>query len=82
MRKTYLTLLAAISLSLTVIPAQAEETVKKSSMKLVKTIEGSIAPKSVRSSNDGVISAHNMMYKHSVTIYDSKTFELIKTIPD
>lgn len=51
-------------------------------MKLIKTINGSISPKSVRSSGDGLVSAHNMMYRHSVTIYDSKTFELIKTIPD
>jgi YVTN family beta-propeller protein len=51
-------------------------------MKLIKTINGSISPKSVRSSGDGVVSAHNMMYHHSVTIYDAKSFELIKTIPD
>ena len=37
---------------------------------------------SVRSSGDGVVSAHNMMYRHSVTIYDAKSFELLKTIPD
>ena len=84
MRKTFLplTLMATISLSLIAIPVQAEESVNKSSMKLIKTIDGSIAPKSVRASNDGIVSAHNMMYKHSVTIYDAKTFELIKTIPD
>ena len=52
------------------------------SMKLIHTINGSIAPKSVRSSSDGVVSAHNMMYRHSVTVYDAKTFELIHTIPD
>ena len=52
------------------------------SMKLIHTINGSIAPKSVRSSSDGVVSAHNMMYRHSVTVYDAKTFNLIHTIPD
>lgn len=52
------------------------------SMKLIHTINGSIAPKSVRSSSDGVVSAHNMMYRHSVTVYDAKTFKLIHTIPD
>lgn len=51
-------------------------------MVLIKTINGSISPKSVRSSGDGVVSAHNMMYNHSVTIYDAKTFELLKTVPD
>jgi YVTN family beta-propeller protein len=62
------------------MPAEAE--VQTTSLKLIKTINGVISPKSVRSSGDGVISAHNMMYRHSVTIYDGKTFELIKTIPD
>ena len=51
-------------------------------MKLIKTINGVITPKSVRSSGDGVVSAHNMMYRHSVTIYDANTFELLNTVPD
>ena len=82
MRKVFLLLSVFLSFSLVTLPAQGEEVAKKSSLKLIKTIEGSIAPKSVRTSNNGIISAHNMMYKHSVTIYDSKTFELLKTIPD
>lgn len=49
---------------------------------LVKTISGAISPKSVRSSKFGFVSAQNMMYRHSVTIYSSKTFALLKTIPD
>ena len=61
-------------------PAQAE--VDSAPMKLIHTINGSIAPKSVRSSGDGVVSAHNMMYRHSVTVYDAKTFELLHTVPD
>ena len=65
---------------LTAHPVQAE--VVSPSMKLIHTINGSIAPKSVRSSSDGVVSAHNMMYRHSVTVYDTKTFKLIHTIPD
>jgi YVTN family beta-propeller protein len=51
-------------------------------LKLIKTINGNISPKSVRSSGDGVVSAQNMMYRHSITIYDAKTFELLQTIPD
>jgi YVTN family beta-propeller protein len=51
-------------------------------MKLFHTINGSIAPKSVRSSADGVVSAHNMMYRHSVTVYDANTFELMHTVSD
>ena len=51
-------------------------------MKLVKTLSGDLAPKSVLSSGSGLISAHNMMYKHTVTIYDSKTMELVSTVKD
>ena len=51
-------------------------------MVLVKTITGDISPKSVRSSGTGLVSAHNMMYRHSVTIYDSNTFELLQTVSD
>jgi YVTN family beta-propeller protein len=49
---------------------------------LVKTITGAIAPKSVEASNSGLISAHNMMYQHSVTLYNAQTMELEATIPD
>jgi YVTN family beta-propeller protein len=65
-----------------VIPYPAQAELPAPSMKLINTINGSIAPKSVRSSSDGVVSAHNMMYRHSVTVYDAKTFELMRTIPD
>ena len=82
MRKVFLSLSLIASSTFMVNSVSAEEVVSKSSMRLIKTIDGSIAPKSVRASNDGIVSAHNMMYKHSVTIYDSKTFELLKTIPD
>ncbi|NDH13260.1 MAG: YncE family protein [Actinobacteria bacterium] len=51
-------------------------------MVLVKTITGSIQPKSVLASPNGLVSAHNMMYKHSVTFYDSNTFELKATVSD
>ena len=82
MRKHLLAFIVVFSLSATAIPAHSETVSTVSSMKLIKTINGSISPKSVRSSGDGVISAHNMMYRHSVTVYDAKTFELLKTIPD
>lgn len=82
MRKVFLLLSLIASISFVSNPVIAEEVTSKSSMKLIKTISGSISPKSVRASNDGIVSAHNMMYKHSVTVYDSKTFELLKTIPD
>jgi YVTN family beta-propeller protein len=49
---------------------------------LEKTVSGSISPKSVLASDSGLISAHNMMYRHSVTIYDANEAELIATVPD
>lgn len=80
MRNRFLALIVITSLCAIATPAQGE--VVSTRMKLIKTINGSISPKSVRSSGDGVVSAHNMMYRHSVTIYDSNTFELIKTVSD
>lgn len=51
-------------------------------LRLIKTIGGDIAPKSVGSSNTGVITAQNMMYRHTVTVYSARTMKLLKTIPD
>jgi YVTN family beta-propeller protein len=49
---------------------------------LIKTINGNISPKSVLASNSGLVSAHNMMYRHTVTIYDAAKAEIIATVPD
>lgn len=66
--------------------SSAEEVVAESSaskkLSLIKTISGSIAPKSVAASNSGLVSAHNMMYRHSVTIYDSNSMALVATVSD
>ena len=60
----------------------AEVLNKDQKMVLVKTISGDISPKSVLASNNGLVSAHNMMYRHSVTIYDANKAEIIATVPD
>jgi len=64
--------------------ALADETINSDSKKmvLIKTIFGEIQPKSVLASTNGLVSAQNMMYKHSVTFYDSNTFELKATVSD
>ena len=54
----------------------------ESPMKVVKTLSGGISPKSVRASGTGLVSAHNMMYSHSVTIYDAAKMELVATVKD
>ena len=77
------TLLFSVIFLLGIIPSSADE-IKSDATRLVlvKTIYGDISPKSVRSSGTGLVSAHNMMYRHSVTLYNSQAMELVSTIPD
>jgi YVTN family beta-propeller protein len=82
MNQIRVSFLLLFSLLISSIPVSASATTDQTSLRLVKTITGAIAPKSVQSSNDGLVSAHNMMYRHSVTIYDAATMELKKTVPD
>jgi len=46
-----------------------------------RTIRGAISPKSVDASGRGLVFAQNMIYNHSVTVYD-ESGALVKTIPD
>jgi YVTN family beta-propeller protein len=48
---------------------------------LIKTIGGHISPKSVDASDTGLVFAQNMMYTHTMTVYNSAG-SLVKTIPD
>ncbi len=50
-------------------------------MKLKKTIAGHISPKSVVHSGNGLFFAQNMMYSHTITVYD-REHKLVKTISD
>ncbi|MEA2002900.1 MAG: hypothetical protein U9N84_13580, partial [Actinomycetota bacterium] len=47
----------------------------------VATITGDIAPKSVVTNGAGLIFAQNMMYRHTITVYNND-YELVATIPD
>jgi YVTN family beta-propeller protein len=51
------------------------------SLRYVTTVSGEIAPKSVVASGTGVVIAQNMMYEHTVTVYD-RDGTLVETIPD
>ncbi len=65
--------------------SQASEPSRPSSrttLRLRETLGGDITPKSVASSGTGLVFAQNMMYRHSVTVYDSRKLELEKTISD
>lgn len=53
----------------------------QSQMKLTKTISGKISPKSVVYSGNGLFFAQNMMYNHTITVYN-RNYELVKVIPD
>ena len=47
----------------------------------MQTIRGEIAPKSVAATGEGLVFAQNMMYEHTVTVYDAWG-HLEATIPD
>ena len=51
------------------------------SLELMKTIYGNITPKSITSDGNGRFYAQNMMYSHTITVYD-RSFKLVKTISD
>ena len=82
MRNRFLIIPIVLSLCAITTSAQSEVLSSDTKMTLVQTISGAITPKSVRSSGNGLVSAHNMMYRHSVTIYDANTFQLLATVPD
>lgn len=44
--------------------------------------EGPATPKSIVSNGEGLLIANNMLYQHSVTLYDSETNELVKSLSD
>jgi YVTN family beta-propeller protein len=50
-------------------------------LRLAKTIHGNISPKSVVASGNGRVIAQNMMYRHTVTVYD-RSYRLVETISD
>jgi YVTN family beta-propeller protein len=47
----------------------------------VTSISGAIAPKSLGVSGTGLVFAQNMMYRHTVTVYD-RDYQLVATISD
>ena len=51
-------------------------------LSLKTTFGGPISPKSVAASGTGLVFAQNMMYRHSVTVYDARRLSLKKTISD
>jgi len=58
-----------------------DEQHQSSEMTLKHTISGKISPKSIVHSGRGLFFAQNMMYNHTVTVYD-RQYNLVKTIAD
>jgi YVTN family beta-propeller protein len=50
-------------------------------LSLIRTIGGDISPKSVDASGSGLVFAQNMMYRHTMTVYNSAG-SLVRTISD
>ncbi|HPU87031.1 MAG TPA: YncE family protein [Spirochaetota bacterium] len=50
-------------------------------LELKKTIHGELAAKSVVHNGKGLFFAQNMMYRHTISVYNSD-YQLVKTIPD
>lgn len=50
-------------------------------LNLLTTITGRISPKSIVYNQKGLFFAQNMMYRHTITVYN-RDFELVKTISD
>jgi YVTN family beta-propeller protein len=61
---------------------QAGPPSSKTRLRYVKTLTGHISPKSIDSSGHGLVFAQNMMYSHTVTVYNTHTRRLVKTISD
>ncbi len=47
----------------------------------VTTVRGDLRPKSVVATGTGLFVAQNMMYRHTISVYD-REFRLVRTIPD
>ena len=68
----------------TIVVSRGPEPVPTDSVQMVpvKTFSGAYSPKSVVATQQGLVFAQNMMYRHHVAVFDAVTYELVKTIPD
>jgi YVTN family beta-propeller protein len=48
----------------------------------VKRTVGAFSPKSIVASQKGLVFAQNMMYRHTISVFDDKSHKLVKTISD
>ena len=77
-RRTSPTTTAGSSTTTTTVPLQPAV---DRPLRLVRTVTGNISPKSVDATGSGLVFAQNMMYRHTMTVYDDSG-SLVKTISD
>ncbi|PKZ41035.1 YncE family protein [Kytococcus schroeteri] len=63
-------------------PSDPEKPANTTFLKQVDVIKGAIRPKSVVSNDRGRVIANNMMYQHTMTVYDATSHDLVHTISD
>lgn len=63
-------------------PSAPEKPANQTFLKQVDVIKGDIRPKSVVSNDRGRVIANNMMYQHTMTLYDAESRELVDTVSD
>ncbi|WP_462418125.1 YncE family protein [Kytococcus sp. Marseille-QA3725] len=63
-------------------PSDPEKPANETFLRQVDTIKGDIRPKSVVSNDRGKVIANNMMYQHTMTVYDAESHDLVHTISD
>ena len=63
------------------LPPDGKTAAQRTMTQVTKITEGGLRPKSVVYSGGEYFFAQNMMYAHTVTVYD-RSFRLVKTIPD
>lgn len=74
-------LLAGLLICMSEVSLRANNTTEGQGLELRKVIKGNIRPKSIVHNGKGLFFAQNMMYRHSVTVYD-RNYQLLHTIKD
>ncbi|SNC71305.1 40-residue YVTN family beta-propeller repeat-containing protein [Kytococcus aerolatus] len=63
-------------------PSKPEKPANETFLREVDVVKGDIRPKSVVANDHGKVIANNMMYQHTMTVYDATSHELLHTISD
>jgi YVTN family beta-propeller protein len=63
------------------VPTRPRGPSTKGRLRLQRVITGDLSPKSVVASQHGLVFAQNMIYRHTISVYDRR-FRLVRTIPD